>query len=192
MLLFSVLAICGKLRNQNFQLLKKKRSVNFRSRDSHGPLSLPDAVSCRIHSCGQQKPSGANWCRKSVHQRISGGLQNSQEGRRTLRAWGLCSWEHGPKLLCRIIASGVDASDWLRPGHMPMLWLQSRLGQCISGCSAPIWGCGEWRAGSASEDGKFPNLRKGSDRAGRRVMLRRPIFLLLKKELWVLKFLGDF
>lgn len=53
------------------------------------------------------------------------------------------------------------------------------------GCSAPMWGWGEWRAGSASQDGKFPNLRKGSDRAGRRVMLRRPIFLLLKEEFWV-------
>lgn len=89
-------------------------------------------------------------------------LPGRPENLEGLGALQLGTW---PQIALQNNSSGVDASDWLRLGHMPMLWLQSRLGQCISGCSAPIWGWRKWRAGSASQDGKFPNLRKSSDRA---------------------------
>lgn len=100
-----------------------------------------------------------------------GGLQNSQEGRRTLRAWGLCSWEHGPKLLCRIIASGVDASDWLRLGHMPSLCCKAGWDSASRDVLLLCGGGGNGGQGLLPKMGNSQILRKGSDRAGRRVML---------------------
>lgn len=98
---------------------------------SIAPFRLPDAISCRVHSCRQQKPSGADCHRKGVHQRILGGSQTFQEGCQRTRLRGSAVRNMAPNGSAEWSKCRLTTSDGLGLGHM--LWLQSRLGRCISG-----------------------------------------------------------